>query len=40
MDEYGKFVREVSFAPAEDTIGFDAAFAAGRRLVGRNWETK
>jgi predicted nucleotidyltransferase component of viral defense system len=39
-DEYGEFVREVSFARPEDTIGFDAALAAGRRLVGRIWETE
>jgi hypothetical protein len=39
-DEYGEFVREVSFARPEDTIGFNAALAAGRRLVGRIWDTE
>jgi hypothetical protein len=32
-DEYGEFVREVSFARPEYTIGFEDALAAGRRLV-------
>ena len=39
-DEYGEFVREVSFARPEDTIGFEDALAAGRRLVARIDETE
>jgi hypothetical protein len=38
-NEYGEFVREVSFARPEDTIDFDAALATGRRLVARIGET-
>ena len=38
-DEYGEFVREVSFARPEDTIDFDAALTAGRRLVARIGKT-
>jgi hypothetical protein len=39
-EEYGEFVREVSFARPDETIGFDTALAAGRRLVGRIGETE
>ena len=39
-DEYGEFVREVSFARPDEIIGFENALAAGRRLVARIGETE
>ena len=39
-DEYDEFVRQVSFARADEVIGFENALAAGRRLVARIGETE
>ena len=39
-DEYEEFVRQVSFARADEVIGFENALAAGRRLVARVGETE